>query len=290
MKGGIIAASPQLIKAVHITVMNPRNKNHPGNHDENEPLHIHLGDDEDEHDDAEIHDDAENNDDGDVEVIRPQGQNAHARKADSSSTRGRGLRNQPVAADDEEELPPSKTQIKKQMHELRDLGKELTELGKDQLAQLALPENLRDAIREMKNINKFGAQRRQMQYIGKLMREVDTAPILAKLDAWKGTSQQHIGYMHQLERWRDRLLESDGALTELLAAYPQACPDETTSHSTRLSKDDSQVVGYEPSRRADAQRLRTLIRNAQKEMEAGKPPKNFREIFQVLREIIPEPK
>lgn len=232
--------------------MNPRNKDHP----ENEPLHIHLGDDEDEHDDAEDHDD------GEVEVIRPQGQNPHARKADSSSTRGRGLRSQPVADEDEEELPPSKTKIKKQMHELRDLGKELTELGKDQLAQLDLPENLRDAIREMKNINKFGALRRQMQYIGKLMRDVDTVPILARLDAWKGTSQQHIGYMHQLERWRDRLLESDGALTELLAAYPQA----------------------------DAQRLRTLIRNAQKEMESGKPPKNFREIFQVLREIIPESK
>jgi ribosome-associated protein len=147
------------------------------------------------------------------------------------------------------------------MHELRDLGKELTELGKDQLAQLDIPENLRDAIREMKSINKFGAQRRQMQYIGKLMRDVDTAPILARLDAWKGKSQNHIAYMHQLERWRDRLLENDAAFTELLGAFPAT----------------------------DAQRLRTLIRNAQKEIEAGKPPKNFREIFQVLREIIPEP-
>jgi len=226
--------------------MNPHNKAP----DKNEPLYIHLGDDEDEHDDAEEHDD------GEVEVIRPQ-----ARNLDSSSTRGRGLRNQPPVAEDEEELPPSKTKIKKQMHELRDLGKELTELGKDQIAQLDIPENLRDAIREMKNINKFGAQRRQMQYIGKLMRDVDTAPILAKLDAWKGKSQHHIAYMHQLERWRDRLMENDSALTELLGAHPQA----------------------------DAQRLRTLIRNAQKEIEAGKPPKNYREIFQVLREIIPEP-
>jgi ribosome-associated protein len=229
----------------------------PKAHGENEPLYIHLGDDEDEdeHDVAEVCD-AEEHDDGGVEVIRP-----HARTPNSSSTRGRGLRNQPKVAEDEEELPPSKTKIKKQMHELRDLGKELTELGKDQIAQLDIPENLRDAIREMKNINKFGAQRRQMQYIGKLMREVDTAPILAKLDAWKGKSQHHIAYMHQLERWRDRLMENDSALTELLAAHPQA----------------------------DAQRLRTLIRNAQKEMEAGKPPKNYREIFQVLREIIPEP-
>jgi len=219
--------------------MNPNNKDR----DEKEPLHLHLGDEDEE----------DKHDDGDVEVIRP------APKAGSPTKRGRGLRNQPVD-EDEEELPPSKTKIKKQMHELRDLGKELTELGKDQLAQLDIPENLRDAIREMKNINKFGAIKRQMQYIGKLMRDVDTAPILAKLDVWKGTSQQHIGYMHQLERWRDRLLESDSALTELLAAHPQA----------------------------DAQRLRTLIRNAQKEMESSKPPKNFREIFQVLREIIPE--
>jgi len=176
---------------------------------------------------------------------------------------------QPGQDIDEPELPPSKTKIKKQMHELRDLGVELTGLGKDQLDQLDLPENLRDAIREMKSVSKFGAQRRQMQYIGKLMREVDTAPILAKLNAWRGTSQQHIAYMHLLERWRDRLIENDSALTELLAAYPQASP--------------------EPSRRADAQHLRALIRNAQKEIEAGKPPKNSREIFQVLREIIPEP-
>ena len=230
---------------------------------ENEPLYIHLGEDEDEdeQEDAEAHKseiagehEAELHDDDGVEVIRP-----HARSTSNTYTRGRGLRNQPPA-EEEEELPPSKTKIKKQMHELRDLGKELTELGKDQIAQLDIPENLRDAIREMKNINKFGAQRRQMQYIGKLMREVDTAPILAKLDAWKGKSQHHIGYMHQLERWRDRLMENDNALTELLAAHPQA----------------------------DAQRLRSLIRNAQKEMEGGKPPKNYREIFQVLREIIPE--
>jgi ribosome-associated protein len=232
----------------------PGNKDPDSNiPDDNEPLRINLGgdDDENEQDVVEIYDD------GEVEVIRPP----QVRKPDSQATRGRGLRNLPVA-DEEEELPPSKTKIKKQMHELRDLGKELTELGKDQLAQLDIPENLRDAIREMKSINKFGAQRRQMQYIGKLMRDVDTAPILAKLDAWKGKSQNHIAYMHQLERWRDRLLENDAAFTELLGAYPAM----------------------------DAQRLRTLIRNAQKEIEADKPPKNFREIFQVLREFIPESK
>ncbi|MBI3223160.1 MAG: DUF615 domain-containing protein [Nitrosomonadales bacterium] len=205
---------------------------------------IQLGDDDED----------EEHDDGEVEVIRP-----HAPR--HAGSRGRGLRSLEPAPQEEEELPPSKTKIKKQMHDLQDLGAELVGLGKDQLAQLDIPESLRDAIREMHRINKFGAQRRQMQYIGKLMREVDTAPIVAKLDMWKGRSAQHVAYTHQLERWRDRLLESDHALTELLAAHPQA----------------------------DVQRLRTLIRNAQKEKEANKPPKNFREIYQVLREIVPEP-
>lgn len=163
--------------------------------------------------------------------------------------------------DQDIDLPPSKTKIKQQMHDLQALGEELVALGKDQLAQLDLPDNLRDAIREMHRINKFGAQRRQLQYIGRLMRDLeDTAPIIAKLNAWKGISQEHTVHLHLLERWRDRLLESDQALTELLAAHPET----------------------------DVQRLRTLIRNAQKEKEAGKPPKNYREIFQVLRELIPE--
>jgi ribosome-associated protein len=204
-------------------------------------------------DDAEFDDEDEDEDESGETIVIYAG---------APSTRGRGLRAL-APSDDEEEIDtgPSKTKIKKQMHELRDLGKELTELSKDQVAQLDLPESLHDAIREMRSINSFGAQRRQIQYIGKLMRNVDPAPIIAKLDAWKGKSQGHTAYMHQLERWRDRLLESDGALTELLAAHPQA----------------------------DAQHLRSLIRNAKKERELNKPPKNYREIFQVLREILAEP-
>lgn len=162
----------------------------------------------------------------------------------------------------EEELtpPPSKTKVKQQMHDLQDLGEQLVELGDDRLKQLDLPERLYDAIREVKRIHKFGAQRRQMQFIGKLMREVETAPIIAKLEVWGGTSRQHIAYLHQMERWRDRLLESDAALTELLAAHPDI----------------------------DAQRLRALIRNAHKEKELNKPPRSYRELFQALREMLPE--
>jgi ribosome-associated protein len=162
--------------------------------------------------------------------------------------------------EDLEELPPSKTKIKKQMLELQDLGEQLAALNKDQLKELDLPETLRDAIHEVKRITKFGAISRQMQYIGRLMRDVDPAPIIAKLEIWNGTSRQHIAWLHQVERWRDRLLEDPNALTELLAEHPQA----------------------------DAQHLRTLIRNALKEKELAKPPKSYREIFQVLRDIIPE--
>jgi ribosome-associated protein len=164
--------------------------------------------------------------------------------------------------DDEDlvDLPPSKTKIKKQMLELQNIGEQLAELNKDQLKELELPENLRDAINDVKKMSKFGAINRQMQYIGRLMRDVETAPIIAKLEVWNGTSKQHITWLHQVENWRDRLLADPNALTELLAAYPQS----------------------------DAQRLRTLIRNALKEKELAKPPKCFRELFQVLREIIPE--
>jgi ribosome-associated protein len=118
-----------------------------------------------------------------------------------------------------------------------------------------------DACAEYKRITKFGALSRQLQYIGRLMRDIDPEPIKAKLEAWNGTSRQHTTWLHQVEQWRDRLIEDDDALTELLAAYPEA----------------------------DAQHLRTLIRNAKKEKELAKPPKNYREIFQVLREIIPQP-
>jgi ribosome-associated protein len=164
--------------------------------------------------------------------------------------------------DDSEEidLPPSKTKVKKQMHDLQDLGEQLVDLSKEHLAEIEIPDNLRLAVQEVKKIKSFGAIKRQMQYIGKLMRDVDPAPIQAKLAEWNGTSRQHIAWLHQVERWRDRLLAEPEAITELLSAHPGA----------------------------DIQRLRTLIRNAIKEKESSKPPKSYREIFQVLRDVIPE--
>ena len=121
-----------------------------------------------------------------------------------------------------------------------------------------LPDLLRDAILEAKRISKFGALRRQMQYVGRLMREVDPTPIRARLDAWSGGSAAETARLHQIERWRARLLEDELALAQLLDAHPGA----------------------------DIQRLRTLIRNVKRETEAGKPPKSFRELFQELRDIL----
>lgn len=171
------------------------------------------------------------------------------------------MNHQPEHTDsDLEERPPSKTKIKKQMHELQDLGEELTKLSKEKLRELDLPETLHDAILEYKRITKFGAQSRQLQYIGRLMRDIDPAPITEKMNVWNGTSRQHVAWLHRVEHWRDRLIEDDLALTELLARHPQA----------------------------DAQHLRALIRNAKKEKELAKPPRSYRELFQLLRDIIPE--
>jgi ribosome-associated protein len=161
----------------------------------------------------------------------------------------------------EESTSISKTQRKRQMLELQALGEALTALTEEQLAELVLPERLMDAVLQAKRINKFGALRRQMQYIGRLMREVDAEAIAARLDAWKGASREATAHLHLLERWRTRLMEDEAALSEFAAAYP-AC---------------------------DTQKLHTLIRNARRECEASQAPRSFRALFQELRLIVPDP-
>jgi ribosome-associated protein len=155
---------------------------------------------------------------------------------------------------------PSKTQRKKQMHDLQALGAELVELNEAQLASVELPERLLDAVHQARRITKFEARRRQLQYIGKLMREVDPEPIRSRLDAWKSVSRAHTARLHLLERWRARLLEDETAITELMREYPGA----------------------------DAARLRLLVRNTHREREAGQPPRSYRSLFQLLNETIAE--
>lgn len=153
---------------------------------------------------------------------------------------------------------PSKTQQKKAMHALQALGEELVALSKEQLAQVPLEDGLREAIEEAQRIRSHEGRRRQLQYIGRLMRDTDPAPLRAVLDVWKGKSAAANAQLHALERWRERLLAHDEALTELVAAHPGA----------------------------DAQRLRTLIRNARREHAENRPPKAYRELFQVLKPLI----
>ena len=152
---------------------------------------------------------------------------------------------------------PSKTKQKEAMHELRDLGAELVELSVGQLKRINLPENIFDAVRECQKITAHGARRRQIQYLGKLMRSVDDEPIRAGLALLRGESSAETARLHRLERLRVRLLEDEAVLTEIAAQWP--C--------------------------VDLQHLRTLRRNALKEKENNKPPKNFRAIFQILQEL-----
>ena len=163
---------------------------------------------------------------------------------------------------DDRPEPPSKTKRKQEMHALQDIGEQLVGLNKDRLAQINLPETLLDAVIEAKRLTGHEARRRQMQYLGKLMRSVDEEPIRAKLDEWNNVTRVQAAKFHSLERWRERLLTEEKALSDLVAEYA----------------------------RADIQQIRTLIRNAQKEAAAGKPPKSSRALFKLLREMIEEDK
>jgi ribosome-associated protein len=153
----------------------------------------------------------------------------------------------------------SKTQRKKEMHELQALGAELVELPESQLAALQIGDGLREAVLAAKRIRSHEARRRQLQYIGRLMREVDPAPIRAQLDALAGHSAQEAARHRRLEALRERLLADDEALTAYVADHAGA----------------------------DLQALRTLIRNARREQKEGRPPRAYRELFRALKALEP---
>ncbi|TAK52740.1 MAG: DUF615 domain-containing protein [Betaproteobacteria bacterium] len=157
-----------------------------------------------------------------------------------------------------QEEPFSKTKRKAEMHELQALGVTLLALPAAQLDALALPEALAAALREARRISSHEGRRRQLQYIGRLMRAVDAEPIRAALAAQAGRSASARARQLRLEQWRARLLAEDAALTEFARENAGA----------------------------DLQALRTLIRNARKEIAAARPPRAQRELFRMLREAI----
>ena len=121
--------------------------------------------------------------------------------------------------------PPSKTRRKHEMHELQDLGVALVALDARRLAKLDLPEKLADAINLAKTITRHEARRRQIQYIGRLMRDVDAGPLRDALRAWAEGPRQERDRFAEVERWRERLLDEAGGVQAFVDAYPRASRD-----------------------------------------------------------------
>ena len=146
------------------------------------------------------------------------------------------------------------------MTALQKLGADLVAEPRDRVKRVPMPEDVRDAILECQQITDHEGRRRQLQYVGKKMRSLDETELAAiqrTLDSWRGLSKADTASMHALEKRREKLLKDDAALTELVEKHPEL----------------------------DAQHLRTLIRNARKEVAENKPPKATREIFQILKTI-----
>ncbi|MEY3200781.1 MAG: hypothetical protein RIR70_331 [Pseudomonadota bacterium] len=162
-------------------------------------------------------------------------------------------------AEQAEEPPerPSKSQKKRDMHALQDLGEELVALSPERLSKVPLPDNLRAAIEEAQRIKSHEGRRRQLQLVGKLMRSAEPEPIRALLDAFNGASKEETARLHRLERLREAFLADEAVLTEIMNTWPGA----------------------------DSQHLRTLRRNALREREKMKPPRSYREIFRLLRDL-----
>ncbi len=164
--------------------------------------------------------------------------------------------------ENDDELYISKTKRKAEADALQTIGKRLIELTDDQINKLALPETLHNAVFEAKRIKSKSALRRQIQYIGRLMRDVDPDPIVEQFARWDGKHHEENARFHALERWRDKLIN-----------------ESATSETTALQA----FVTQYPN--AEIQRLRHLSRNAHKEQTSNNPPKSTRELFKLLREI-----
>lgn len=160
--------------------------------------------------------------------------------------------------DPDSEEEKSKSQSKREMTALQGLGEVLVNLSAHELARINLPEKLQDAVLAARSITQRGAHKRQLQYIGRIMRDVDAAPIREQLAELQSRSRQSAARLHHLERLRDRLLEvGDAALQEVLETFPNA----------------------------DRTHVRQLVREAHKEQHHDKPPRAARTLFRYLRSL-----
>lgn len=151
----------------------------------------------------------------------------------------------------------SKSQVKREMTALQKLGEQLIDMNEKQLATIPLEESLLDAIHEIRKMPHREARRRHLQYIGRLMRETNHEEIQAAVDKLQHRSDQYIHRQHQIERYRDLLIQGDKQIFQTLVT---SCPG------------------------IDVQHLRQLIRSAQKEAEENKPPASARKLFGFIRD------
>jgi ribosome-associated protein len=152
----------------------------------------------------------------------------------------------------------SKTEKKKDAIALQDLGEKLVKLPDEQLKGIDMPEELSNAVRQTKTIKSHGALKRQMQFLGTLMRKIDPAPVREAIDGIEQGNYKKTIEFKETERDRDELMAGNKELMdEILLKYPSA----------------------------DRQQLSQLVRNALKERKDNKPPKAFRALFRYLKEI-----
>lgn len=157
---------------------------------------------------------------------------------------------------------PSKSQLKRDMHALQNMGKRMTELSNEQLDTLTISDTLRNAIEESRKIRQNEAKRRHLQYIGKIIRQEDDPEAVQRaIDAFDSGSEEHTRRHHLAERWRDRMIVEGDSVAGEFFGY---CPD------------------------ADIQHLRNLVRNARKDVEKQKNTGQIRKLFRYLRERIDE--
>ena len=160
--------------------------------------------------------------------------------------------------DEEYDDRPSKSQIKRELQTLQDLGKEMTRLGADTLNKIPLPEDVREAIDEYAKMRSFGAQRRQLQLIGKRMNGLDPVKVRAAIDMATGESKAAVAAHHCAERLRDKLIAEDAFLTDFIKEFPDV----------------------------NVQSVRQIIRAARKEAQLNKPPKSARELYRLIHPMV----
>jgi ribosome-associated protein len=161
--------------------------------------------------------------------------------------------------DEEESTRPNKSQQKREVQALFDLGARLVELETSTIHSLHLPQELVSAINDAKQIPSHIARKRQLKRIGKLLRSIDTTELQALIEKRDLQHQKGVSEFHHIEKWRDRLIqEGASAMSEFLEKHPDV----------------------------DRQKLNQLVRAAAKEFQLARPPKSARLLFKFLRESI----